>query len=87
MKRIMSAIVAALVSVAFAGIAFAAEPETTTEPASPETYQTVKPEAAKKPVAKKKHHKKKSKKPVKKSGTKAPEEPAAPAAPEAPPAQ
>lgn len=61
MKRILSTIVASLVALAFAGFAFAAEPATPVEPASPDSYQTVKPDEAKKPVTKKhpkKHHKK-----------------------------
>jgi hypothetical protein len=63
MKRIESVIVSSIVAVAFAGIAFAAEPVGTpghpeTAPASPETYTTVKPGETKKPVVKKKARKK-----------------------------
>lgn len=61
MKRILSTIVASLVAIAFAGIAFAAEPAMTpghpeatvkTTPAKAETSKTMAPKAVKK------HHKK-----------------------------
>jgi hypothetical protein len=73
MKKVVSTIVAALVAVAFAGIAFAAEPSTPATPAAPVVVKETK-----KPV--KKHLKKKvtAKKTVKKE-----EVPAVPATPEA----
>ncbi len=73
MKRILSTIIASLVAIAFAGIAFAAEPAMTpghpeaavkttpATPAKPDTYKTVKPGAAKKSTARK-HHKKHTRK-------------------------
>jgi hypothetical protein len=65
MKRILSTIVASLVAIAFAGIAFAAEPAMTpgqpeatakTAPAKAETSKTMAPKTVKK------HHKKHTKK-------------------------
>lgn len=78
MKKILSTIVAALVSVAFAGVVFAAEPAAGEAPVTPE----VKKEDVKKPVKKVNKKKKTVKKEMKKE-----QAPVAPTAPAAPPAK
>jgi hypothetical protein len=88
MKKIMSAIVATLVAVAFTGIAFAAEPAPAPEQAQPAIRAEVTPAKPEMRKHHKKHHRKHHKKHHKAHMKKHEEQaPVAPAEPTPPPAQ